>query len=505
MLGRGNFIKQFQDIISSPRAEFVALYGRRRVGKTLLLNTVARKFGKLSMIVTGESPPKKLLTSSVDRQHDLKQLTQHNVRQRAIFQYELERTLLHGAKLSPFKNWREAFEQLIATLGANQERGEIVIVLDELPWLAGRNSDLVSALDHAWNSALQYDSRVKLLVCGSAASWILTNLIRAKGGLHNRLTLSLRLPPFSFEESVSFLHARGATHWSKRDLLEIYQTFGGVPYYLNLIDPQLSPAQNIAKLLFSDAATLKDEFESMFYALFGKNKIYSEMIKTLSSKRKGLSRQDLIKKLKISSGGVTTSILSELEESGFIKKIIPFNNNPRAKAERGIAWRVWDEFSLFWLRWGEGSGRNHGLGDPAKQWLQARQSASYYEWSGHAFEMVCFKEVEKIRNALGIGDIRAWIGPAVFKSKSGKTAEIDLLFDRADNTLTLVEIKAIDGPLEITTTLQHELERKRQIVQECVGSKKTIQLCILARDGVVENQISKDLSLRTLSADCLFL
>jgi len=454
----------------------VALYGRRRVGKTLLLQTNAAKHAILTISVTGISKAS-------------------NSTQLALFQREIESKLYAGARLPRFKNWQDAFSQLTAGLKANPSSGPVAIILDELPWLAGRKSDLLQALDHNWNTELQYEPRLKLFLCGSAASWMLSKIIRAKGGLHNRLTLSLRLLPFTFLESVNFIRSRGAEHWSDRDLIEIFMALGGVPYYLSLIDPTLSPTQNISRLYFSTAATLREEFDTLFGALFGPNPLYRLIVEVLAEKRSGLTRKALLLKLNGSSGGLVSRILTELEEAGFITKLPSFG-----KRKREFLFKLWDEFSLFWLKWGERS----SLGDAEKFWIQSRQSPAFYSWAGYAFENLCLKEVESLKTALGIADVKTWAGPAMFRGADGRLFQFDLILDRADRTVSVVEIKHSEGEFSVDTKFALELEQRRQVAQRVFGKSKTIQLCLVATDGVNPSTSTERLNLRCFSSRFLF-
>jgi len=240
---------------------------------------------------------------------------------------------------------------------------------------------------------------------------------------------------------------------------------------------------------------LSDEFNSVFSALFGGNPLYPSTIEVLASNPSGLTREALLKKLRIESGGVISRILVELEEAGFITKLPPFG-----KQRRQLIYKVWDEFSLFWLSWG----KRPSLGDAEKFWYQSRQSAAFYIWSGYAFENLCIKEVESLKCALGISDVKTWAGPATLSTKDGERVQIDLLLVRADRTVTIVEIKHSDGVFAVDTELATILEQRRQAVRANFGERKTVQICLVAVDGVKQSATTERLNLRCLSSHFLF-
>ena len=314
---------------------------------------------------------------------------------------------------------------------------------------------------------------------------MLRKIVNAKGGLHNRLTQTIRLLPFTLAETKEFYRDNNLS-FSERDIIELYMIFGGVPHYLNHLDRGHSVAQHVDRICLNKDGALHDEFSRLFVSLFDADPKYVAVIEALAKKMKGLTRTELLQLARLPSGGGTTTILENLEEGGFIASTIPFGRTTRDRI-----YRVTDEFSLFHLKW---------LGKRRlKSWQQIRKSPSWYAWAGLAFESICLKHVNQIEQALGISGIlteaSSWHHPK---------AQIDLLIDRADDVISVCEMKFTDAPFTITKSYAEKLRNKLAVFAEQTGTRKTLHLVFVTSQGVAPNRYATELVDQKLTMKVLF-
>ncbi len=456
-------------VLQSKKPEFMAIYGRRRVGKThLVRQTFNRKVVYFEAVGVKDG-------SLSD--------------QLAIFTRALSKCFFNNLPLQAPSNWLDALELLTLEVEKLPKSKKVVIFFDELPWLATKRSGMLQALDYYWNSRWSLLSNVKLFVCGSAASWMLTKIINAKGGLHNRLTKSLLLKPFNLGQTKQFLLSNGIK-LSEKQILDLYLVMGGVPYYLEQYQKSKSLVQNIESICFSENGLLREEFERLFSALFDSAEACMKLIRFIASKNNGMSRNEIIQSLGVSSGGGVSDRLYELEAAGFIQSYIPYG-----KKSRDTYLRVSDEYSLFYLRWIEPQGKT---GYPITQsyWHNKVGMPAWNSWSGYAFEGVCLKHVETIRQALGLSNIGCAISgwryvPAKGSKEQG--AQIDLLFDRDDGAVTLCEIKYSSKQFIIDKSYAKQLVSKMRVFETKTKTKKELFFAMVTTIGLKKNIWSEDL------------
>jgi len=393
-------------------------------------------------------------------------------------------------------NWADAFAKLrrLVTVSTRERQ---VIFLDELPWLASPRSGFLSALDHFWNSYGSRRQGLIVVICGSAASWMIVNVLYHKGGLHNRVTRTLALQPFNLAETEMFLQGRGIA-LDRDQILEIYMAVGGIPYYLYYLRKGSSAAQNIDALFFGPNPPLRDEFSRLFSSLFDNHERHLKVIETLSKRRSGLTRQEIGKATKLTTGGSLTTVLSELETTGFILRVVPFG-----KAQRDALYRLIDAFTLFYLRWFPSSAASR---DGGPWWLHQRDTSAGAEWSGYAFENVCLCHVRQLKQALGISGIlteqSAWYHRAADSTDSG--AQIDLVIDRPDNVLNLCEMKYSDDPWIIDKRYAGVLRNRAQIFRNVTGTRKSLFNTFVTVRGVAPGMYKSELVANDIRADALF-
>jgi len=320
-----------------------------------------------------------------------------------------------------------------------------VLFLDELPWLDTHNSGFLSALEHFWNSWASARNDIILIVCGSAASWMIKNLMRNKGGLHNRVTTRLKIEPFTLAETEQFLASKNSAY-DRYSILLLYMVFGGIPFYLEQIDTGQSAMQNINELCFESTAPFREEYEDLYASLFKKSERHIAVVEALATKRKGLTRKELVKLSKLSNGGGLTRILKELEESHFIRRYRSYG-----KKEKDSLYQLIDLYSLFYLNFI----KNASL-DDENFWINAVESPLFNAWSGYAFEMVCLHHIRQIKKALEIGGVQT----SVYSWHSSE-AQIDLIIDRKDQTINLCEMKFSIAPFKIDKNYAANLRKDR--------------------------------------------
>ncbi|MFT3741198.1 MAG: ATP-binding protein [Gammaproteobacteria bacterium] len=480
IIGRQYEQKQLQSVFQSDAAEFVAVYGRRRVGKTYLIREFFNK------------KPCIFFRSSGIHQGSLK-------KQLEKFKKEIENTFYEGrkgVKLHDFSSWHDAFETLKDAIDLFADNQKVVIFLDEIPWMSTPKSGLLEALDYYWNRYWVEDKRIKLIICGSAASWIIDNILHNTGGLHNRVTLRMPLESFTLAETKAYLSYKNI-HYRNEQILTLYMSLGGIPFYLNFVEKGLSAIQNINTICFSKKGTLYDEFELLFASLFKKHEIHEEIIRFIASKREGVARHEIESHFSY-KGGRLTSRLKELEEAGFIMTFIPW------KKERGVYYKVIDEYTLFYLTWIAKRTKNRiakNIDDHYWEVLSAKPA--WKAWAGLAFEAICFKHISQIKKALHIpagSEVSSW---RYISSKDDveSGAQIDLVFDRPDHSVTLCEIKYCSAPFAIDKKYANHLQKREKIYCEVTRTNKQVFHSMIVAGGLKKTLYSEEIiaSYATLS------
>lgn len=465
IVGRRAELERLEDISRRSDAQFIAVYGRRRVGKTFLVETFFRARADVYLHVTGLSGGRRL-------------------EQVAAVQREVERVLFGAVRMPQATTFADVLDLLvagIAQLRARRPSATIAIFLDELPWLAVPKGGLLEALDRAWNTRLRSFSGLTLIVCGSAAAWMIEHVVDARGGLHNRLTGTLRLLPFTLAEAHAYLEARKIPS-TLGQTLELYMALGGVPHYLSLVQRGRSAAQNIGQLCFGNGE-LAGELPRLFRALFGTDGGHARLVRALASKAEGLTTADVAAKAGIEKGGRLSEWLRELVEAGFVDAAVPY-----AHKTRDTRYRIIDEFVWFAHRFIERLPRGAlAARDGATHWGLVRQGSAYRAWSGYAFEGICLKHHEQIKSALGFAAVAATAAPWRWvpdKGSGERGAQIDLLFDRADRVFTLCEMKYEAGPLLVDRRLRDELAHKRDVFSSRVARGRQILIALVTPFGL---------------------
>ena len=460
MIGRKKEKNRLLDAYSSENSEFVVVYGRRRVGKTFLVRETFNY--KFTFSHTGRAK------AGMSEQ----------------LLYFRDALVDAGYEACPnLKSWREAFRALQKFLeGASDARK--VVFIDELPYMATHRSGFVGAFEHFWNAWASARKDIVLIVCGSAASWLLKKVIRDKGGLHNRVTMSIHLCPFALAECEQFAAAKGLAY-TRSQIAECYMALGGIPYYWNCLRRGLGVDQNMDALFFSDGAELRHEYDELYTSLFDSPEPYMRIVEALGRSGGTLTRDEVVRLSGLASGGVFSRYLEDLEECGFVGKIKTFGLE-----KNGARYRLSDNFTLFHFNF-----IAHNTDNDETFWTDSRGSGMRRAWVGLAFERVCLAHVQEIKSALGIAGVRTAV--SVWSHRADEVypegAQIDMVIDRADGIINLCEMKFTGNEFTVDKKYDRELMNKRAVFQSVTETKKAVHLTMVTSSGLVRNAYSNNI------------
>ncbi len=452
---------------NSGKSELVIVYGRRRVGKTFLINNLFYDRFSFSYVGSRKQSQKTQLKRFSDQ---LKKYSK-------------------SAYAPSLHTWEDAFNELRTLIELLPLRKRKVIFFDEMPWIDTPRSSFVSAFEYFWNAWAAQREDILFIACGSATSWMVNKLVKNQGGLHNRITEQIYIRPFHLNECEEYIHSLNCM-WDRYTILQCYMAMGGVPYYMNLLNAEESLAQNIDRLYFSKNSPMREEFEELFNALFNNSDKYISVVKALSSNRQGMPRSEIISKTKL-SGGTLTKILSNLERCDFIDSYSRFHS-----VSRNTIYRVCDPYTLFYFKFVDGNNDkdNHW-------WTNNIRSHSVESWQGYSFETICMSHLEQIKRKLGINGIAtsASTWRSLGNDKSQGT-QIDLIIDRSDRVINLCEMKFSEGPYSISKEYEMKLRTRMSIFRAETKTRKSLSTTMITtygvlpgmHSGVVQNEVLMD-------------
>jgi len=452
IIGRQEESQILKDAFDSTKAEFVAVFGRRRVGKTFLIKEFFNN--KFTFYFSG-----------VENTKNKMQLQNFNV---AIQKY--------GKMYFPVAdNWFRAFDQLANMLDNSKNKQRKVIFIDELPWLDVTNSHFIQALEYFWNTWASSRSDIMLIVCGSSTTWMINKLLKNRGGLHNRVTTQINLKPFCLNECEQFSKNR-KLGLNRKQIAELYMILGGVPYYWDLLKKSESVSQNIDRLCFNSDGILRIEFDKIYNSLFKHSEKYITIINTLAKKRSGLTREEIIKHSGLANAGSLTRMLEELEQSSFIRIYYGYGKNVKDKL-----YQLVDFFSLFHLTFIQGKRISE-----ENYWTKIENASTHKSWCGYAFEMLVLMHEKQIKQALSIGGVLtnsySWIS-----KKTDNNAQIDLLIERKDRIINVCEMKFSNKEYVIDKKYDENLRNKKYSFMEESGTKDAVHLTMITTYGLKHN------------------
>ena len=460
MIGRQKEVKTLLDKYAGSEAEFIAVYGRRRVGKTYLIDETFK--GKITFRHAGLSPAewngKNLMAAQLD--HFYKSLQ------------------LCGARPDHCpKDWLEAFFMLEMWLQSIDGEGRLLIFLDELPWMDTPKSGFLTGLEAFWNGWACYRRNVMLIVCGSASSWILDRLINNHGGLYGRVTYQIKLSPFTLSECEEFLISKNI-HYSRYDIVQSYMLLGGIPYYLGYLKKELSFAQSIDELFFSPQAVFSDEYNRLFASVFHNASALKKIVEILYTRNAGYTRKEISEKLGTASGGILTKELNALIASDFVIRYVPFGCSKREEH-----YKLTDPFCLFYLHYVQ---NRAGLDEHF--WTDHQNTQSVISWRGFAFEYVCFNHINQIKKALGISGVRSTQSAWSKREDDPEGVQIDLLIDRDDHVINACEIKFYSEEFTVDKSYYMKLMHRQNLLRKYIPRKSSIHQTLITTYGLVHNE-----------------
>lgn len=459
LIGRVEECERLKDCMNETSAQLLVVYGRRRVGKTFLINEFFEN--KFAFKITGA-------------------YNQNKTFQLRNFMSELIRK---SGKTWEFpKDWIQAFEYLREYLESRPLSDKQVVFLDEMPWLDTHKSGFLAAFEWFWNDWASTRVNLLFIVCGSATTWMVEHFAENKGGLFSRQTCRLYIEPFKLYEVEQYLESKNIS-WSRYHIAECYMIMGGIPYYLSLLNNRFSYSQNINRLFFKKKGELWDEFDHLYKTLFANSENYIKVIEALSSKNGGLTRNEIMRKTGLASNGMLTTILKNLTASGFIRL-----SGFYGRKKKDALFQLSDYYSAFYFRF-----IKDNYGKDEHFWSNSIDHPMRRAWTGLVFEQLCKDHIFQIKQKLGISGVlteeSVWF---TFGNKelgiSG--AQIDLLIDRRDQVINLCEMKFSINEYVIDKAYDMVLRNKLETFRKETNSKKTLQLTMITTYGVKENKYS---------------
>ncbi len=452
IIARTAEIEVLERKLRSKASEFVIVYGRRRIGKTYLVNNVFANRFTFSYVGARKQKPQKQL--------------QRFAEQLKIYS---------GATYAPtLSNWDEAFNALRTLIDSRPNKERKVIFFDEMPWIDTPRSAFVDALEYFWNAWAAQRDDILFIACGSATSWMVNKLVKNRGGLHNRISEQIYLRPFRLHECEEYLHTRGC-QWDRYTITQCYMAMGGVPYYMNLLNPEQSLAQNIDRLFFSKNAPMREEFDQLYSALFRYADKYIDIMNALASNKDGLLRAEIIEKTGI-VGGTLTRILENLVRCDFVENYARYKSTVR-----NTLYRICDPYTLFYFKFlhSKNSKDEHW-------WTNNLLTPSVQAWQGFSFETICALHLNQIKQKLGISGIAT--STSTWRSlgnNENRGTQIDLVIERSDRIINLCEMKFSTEPYTITKDYEEKLRNRMALFKAETKTRKSVATTMVTTYGIV--------------------
>ena len=470
IIGRTVEQQQLELLSKSAKAEFIAVYGRRRVGKTYLVTEYFRD--QLAFHASGV-------------------LNGKTARQKESFCAALDKLGVNGTETD---SWMKLFARLQEGLQPRVDAGKLTIIfLDEIPCFDIQRSEFIPALDHFWNTWAVQHPNIKLIVCGSATSWIIKNIIDSHGGLHDRLTFEIHLHPFNLAETEQYLLSNGLK-WTRLMITQAYMFFGGIPYYLSLLQSNESLMQSLDRLYSKPSGLLRREYDRLLASLFKSPEPYYKIVDVLSKNKQGLTRDEIAQKLDMSSGGRLTKLLTNLSNCDFIRSYRVYSTKIKQNAE---LYALTDMFTLFHLHF------NTLIGEEEHYFSKNNRAAQLLSWEGLAFERVAMQHINQIKQRLGISGIS--VDYYQWRSKELKpAAQIDLILDRSDDIVNVCEMKFSSAPYLIKKAEYDKLQNRLFAFQTEAQINKGLQLTFVTPYGLKSNEYANEV-MQQVQLDDLFL
>ena len=461
VIGREREMTELQRSLESDRSEFVIVYGRRRVGKTYLVDNFFNYEYDFSFVGGHRLTKQKQLRNFA----------------KAMKKYA------HLARQPKYASWDDAFDALE----------------EYMPWIDTPQSEFVDALETFWNGWAARRRDIMFVASGSSTSWMMDKLVENQGGLHGRITNNIYVRPFTLHEVEQYMQSRGAT-WDRYQLLQTYMIIGGIPFYYSLLNVKESLVQNVDRLFFRKNGELRTEFEELYSALFTNTDKYTTVVKLLNDKREGMTREEIEEKSGMNKA-ILSTVLRNLERSDFILRYSQFGNK-----SKGSIYRLVDFYTLFYYRFIDGFNAQD-----EEWWSHNFQLPAIESWQGLSFELLCLLHLAQVKQKLGISGIATavsswrYIPPKKNEKdeKKEKGTQIDLLIDRGDRVVNLCEIKFSVKPYYISENYEKSLRGRMSIFQEKTKTTKSL-VCTFVTTFGIANSVGRSIVNSEVTMEDLF-
>lgn len=486
MLGRVKELEILSNACEQDESKLIALYGRRRIGKTYLINHMFSEHKKdcLFFRFTGSY----LLESSIQLENFIEAIYDW-------FKYEPSKGIT---------NWMSGFNLLKKAITTTQTQNQkVVIFLDEIPWIDKKNSSgFIGALGYFWNEFALNSKNIVLILCASNSSWIKNKIFEdSSGPLYQRLDIKIHLKPFDLKETKEYLLVEKKFQIDDKTIAETYVAFGGVAKYLSLLDNSKTIAQNIDELIFNIDGLLNKEYSEVLKSLFDtKASYYSSIIKVLSQKQSGYTQTELATALGEKSGSKIKDAVAELSEAGFILGLSKLGSKINTK------YIISDLFVLFFNKWVGGFSKNELISLQKPYFSSILSSQKYAIWSGFAFEILCIVNIDlylQTRLTKGLAKSYGYWNLRGNDKDSG--AQIDFIVEYENSVYDIVECKFYNKEFVISKEYKEKLLHKLEMFKKyALRGKYEIKLVMLNSYGCEKNShynalnITSDISLDKL-------
>ena len=463
--------KELEYCEKSKKSELICIYGRRRVGKTFLVEQTFREFA-FRAVGLEKGTAKQRLKSFGQR----------------LVEYG------DDIKSAP-GDWFEAFSRLDKILSMDSVRrspyGKKIVFLDEFPWFASKRSDFLVAFEDLWNRRGTMDGDLVFIICGSATSWIIKNVIKNTGNMFQRVTKKICIEPFTLAETELFFEDR-EFDWSREQIAECQMIFGGLPFFFDLMNTSLSLVQNINRLLFDKDALYRDETKRLLEATLSESAVYEKILSKLAFAKYGMKKAKLQEEIGASNGTYGRAI-QDLADCGYI-----IEYRKKYEAYNPLYFQLMDPFLLFHYYYLSKEKRTDSYED------MISGMGRYDNWRGQAFEILCFNHTHSIKSALGISGVKTECYPW-YNSENDKSerAQIDMVIERADNITNLCEIKYTNKPFAVDASYEQQLIRKRDIFKEKTGTSQALKTIMISAKGLAGTAYTSYIS-EVITLDDLF-
>ncbi|MBI1882668.1 MAG: ATP-binding protein [Chlamydiae bacterium] len=450
-IGRRQEQEKLLQIAHSPKAQIIVMYGRRRVGKTELLEQTFRDRNILKFEgVEGLKGSEQLKRCYIQLGYYLKK------------------------KKRPFsghETWMEFFKILADAL----RKGIWTLYFEEVQWLADQKDEFISDLKWAWDNHFRHHPKLLLILCGSSPSFLVNKVLHSKA-LYNRSMHEFHLKELSVKEVKTFLGSR-----SHEEVMEAYLTVGGIPEYLKYLKEADSVFLGICQNAFSSTGLFVREYDRIFTSSLSSNKHYQKILDFLSRK-KFSTRDEIAHHLGISSGGEITKVLEDLERCTFIERNTPYFADFKSLLVR---YGIRDYYIQFYNKFIRPQLNRITLGDFDENPGMGLDVSSYQKWLGLAFERFCRSHHTDLADLLGFASVRYRHGVFFNRKTQDKNPgfQMDLVFDRDDHVITLCEIKYQRRPVGMEVV--HAFEDKIKLFETHLQlKKKSFRRVLIASHGV---------------------